>query len=407
VSGGYLYSRLEGGASLDQTTINAAGVPVAGLFWSSDVTVLKRETHSVSVSGQWRPWEALAFSAGVQPEWTQQEGFGKVHFDEGDPSLPQFFLLQPATIESDLDTRKFSEEASVRFTQIPWTVLLAEGRWENSQIGQFEEQVGNELLLSGNTFLRNTDFTNDRQEYRIGFNTSPWSVVALNAHYKRRTSDSDYDNHKIALETEGYSAFIRARRIDTDEFQTKLALHPAAWLRMALTYQLAATDYKTTTDPVSGISPGGTVFAGNYDANIYGLSATFTPFQRFYFSGSFTYSDSRTETAHNGDPSIVPYKGDIFGAILSATYALNKLTDLHAAYSFSHADYGQNNAADGLPLGLNYTRHGLMVGVTRRLTSYLTSNLRYGFYQYSEPSTGGFNDYTAHGVFATLTFKWP
>jgi hypothetical protein len=33
--------------------------------------------------------------------------------------------------------------------------------------------------------------------------------------------------------------------------------------------------------------------------------------------------------------------------------------------------------------------------------------LRYGYYDYSEPSTGGFNDYTAHGVFATIVMKWP
>src|SRR5207244_3436739 len=97
LSGGYLYSRLDGDASLDQTTVNAASVPVSGLFWSSDVTVLRRETHSFSVAGQWRPLESLSLSAGVQPEWTGQEGFGKVHFDEGNPNLPQFFLLQPAT----------------------------------------------------------------------------------------------------------------------------------------------------------------------------------------------------------------------------------------------------------------------------------------------------------------------
>lgn len=419
VSGGYLYSQLNGGASLDQTTMNGAGVPVAGLFWSSDVTVLKRESQIFSVAGQWRPWDSLQLGLGVQPEWTSQQGFGKVQYEEGDPFLPQFFLLQPATIQSDLDTRKISEEASVRFTKIPWTVLFAEGRWENSQIGQTEQQVGDELFLGGNMFLRNTDFTNDRQEYRVGFNTSPWSMVSLNAHYKRRTSDSDYDNHKIALGTEGYSAFIRARKIDTDEFQTKLALHPASWLKLALTYQQVATDYKTTTDPVSGfdpnqgvivpgfISPGGTIYAGNYDANVYGFSATLTPLQRLYFSGTFTYSDSRTETAQHGDPSIVPYRGGIYSTLLSANYALNKTTGLHLTYSFSHADYGQNNEADGLPLGINYTRHGLMAGVTRRLTSYLSSNLRYGFYEYAEPSSGGVNNYTAHGIFATLVFKWP
>jgi len=419
VTGGYLYSQLNGGSSLDQTTINGAGVPVAGLFWSSDVTVLKRESNIFSVAGQWRPWESLHLGLGVQPEWTSQNGFGKVQYQEGDPALPQFFLLQPATIQSDLDTRKIGEEATLRYTQIPWTVLFAEGRWENSQIGQTEQQIGDEVLLGGQTFYRDTDFKNSLQQYRIGFNTSPWSMVSLNAHYKRRSSDSDYDNHKISLDTEGYSAFIRARRIDTDEVQTKLALHPASWLKLALTYQLVATDYKTTTDPVPGfdvnqgmivpgfISPGGTIYAGNYDANVYGFSATLTPLQRLHFSGTFTYSDSRTQTATHGDPSVVPYRGGIYSTLLSASYALNKLTDLHLTYTVSHADYGQSNEADGLPLGINYTRHALMAGVTRRLTSYLSTNLRYGFYEYAEPSSGSVNNYTAHGVFATLVFKWP
>jgi len=33
--------------------------------------------------------------------------------------------------------------------------------------------------------------------------------------------------------------------------------------------------------------------------------------------------------------------------------------------------------------------------------------LHYEFSQYSEPSGGHLNDFTAHGVFATLVYKWP
>jgi len=102
----------------------------------------------------------------------------------------------------------------------------------------------------------------------------------------------------------------------------------------------------------------------------------------------------------------VPYEGHTYAVIASANYALNKSTVLHAAYTFSQSDYGQNNLADGLPLGLIYTRHGLIAGLRRQLSRYVTASLRYGFYQYSEPSSGGFNDYTAHGVFATATIKW-
>src|SRR5262249_39401587 len=41
VSAGYLYSKLDGDSSFSQTTINSSGVPVPGLFWSSDEILLK------------------------------------------------------------------------------------------------------------------------------------------------------------------------------------------------------------------------------------------------------------------------------------------------------------------------------------------------------------------------------
>jgi hypothetical protein len=408
LSGGYLYSKLKGDAAFNQTTVNSVGVPIAGLFWSSDLIQLERESHILSLSSLLLPTKDLSLSVGLQPEWTHQASLGNLHFDEGDPDLPQFFFLQPAKVQSDLDTRKISEQFGLRYTWIPWTVLFGEARWEQQYIGQTEDLVGDELFLSGHGFYRDTDFRNLRRQDRAGFNTSPWPFLSLNFEYRVANSDSDYDNRKIALESEGYSAFIRGRKIDTDTLQTKLALRPAKWIKLTLTYQHTATDYQTTTAPVaSGASPGGTIFAGNYEAHVYGVSATVTPFQRLYFYSSFTYSDSRTAAAHNGDPSIVPYEGNIYSLSASANYSLNPSTDLHAAYSFSRGDYGQNNFIAGLPLGLDYTRHGLMAGVTRRLSSSVTSNLRYAFYQYSEPSTGGMRDYTAHGLFATLMVKWP
>ena len=405
-SGGYLYSKFDGDASLNQITVGLPGPN--GSFWSSDQILLKREAHVFSLSSLFVAAEGLTFSAGVQNEWQRQEGFGKIHLDEGDPNVPEFFTLLPATIQSDLDKTKTMENVGLRFTQIPFTVLFAEARVEQEKIGQFEHADTSQAppeVGQHEAFLRDTDATNDRREVRVGFNTSPWSWMTLSAHYKDRLSDSDYNHRRDT--TPGYSAFIRERRIDGDELQLKLVLRPTSWLKTTFTYQLVATDYSTTTDPV----PGGTfpegLLAGRYNADIYGLNITLTPFQRCYFTGTFTYSDSKTTTAQNGSPSVVPYKGNVYSVLASATYVLSEATDLQASYGFSHSDYGQDNVADGLPLGLNYTRHGLMAGMTRRLTSHLTANLRYGFSQYSEPSAGGVNDYTAHGVFATMVVKWP
>ena len=409
VSAGYLYSKLDGDASLNQTTVNSLAAPVSGSFWSADGIELKRESHVLSFGNLLLPVNWFSASAGVQAEWTRQEGFGNVHLDSGDPNVPGSFLLYPAVVRSDLDQQKISENILLRFTKIPYTVLFAEARLDQDRIGQYEQDAPLAGVTADPTitFLRNTDYSNDRSELRAGFDTSPWRWVSLSGHYQSRISDSDYDSAKISLDPGGYPAFIRSRKIDTDEWEGKLALKPCAWLKTTLTYKSTTTDYSTGTDPVpGGVLPAG-LRAGNYEAHVYGINTTLTPFQRLYLSGSFTFSDSRITTARNGNPSVVPYDGTIFSILASASYILNQSTDFHLAYSFSKAGYGQDNVVAGLPLGLDYTRNGLMTGITRRLTKSITTNLRYAFYQYSEPSTGGLNNYTAHGIFASLVLTWP
>ena len=409
LTGGYLYSRFDGAASMNQTTTDAMGIPVPGNFWSSDDISLSREAHVFSIASLVKPFEGLDVSLGVQNDWERQEGFGNINLDQGDPNVPQSFLLLPALVQSDLDEFTITENAGVRFTKIPFTVLFGEARLQQQDISQFEQEsptAAGETL--NEAFLRDTDASNDGRDLRTGFNTSPWRWVSINAEYRNRLSDTDYDHlRRVVIAGPGYSAFITHRKIDDDEVQAKIVLRPTTWLKSTLSYQRTSEDYWTSTEAIPGITPGGGLYAGNYDADIYGVSLALVPFQRLHFLASFTYSDSTTTTAQNGDPSIVPYKGNIYTVTASANYTINDATSLQGSYSFSRAAYGQNNVADGLPLGLDLTHHGLIVGLTRKLTRSLTTSLRYGFYEYSEPNTGGFNDYTAQGVFGTIGFKWP
>ena len=87
-------------------------------------------------------------------------------------------------------------------------------------------------------------------------------------------------------------------------------------------------------------------------------------------------------------------------------YVLDDRTDLNLAYDFSYADYSQHNELEGLPLGIDYRRHGLRAGLARRFWKRFAANLEYVWSYYNEPSGGHFNDYTAHGVFATVHLRW-
>jgi len=118
--------------------VNPLGIPVKGNFWSSDDVVLKRESHIVSVANLLRPGEWLSVSSSAQSEWTRQQGFGNVRLDSGDPNLPLKFTQVPGLDSIRPDEQKLSENFSLRFTKIPWTVLFAEGRFDQDSIGQTE-----------------------------------------------------------------------------------------------------------------------------------------------------------------------------------------------------------------------------------------------------------------------------
>ena len=398
LSGGFYYSRLEGSDIFNQT--NGA----FGFNWSSDTITLRRESEIFSVASLFTPVEYLSFSIGTQNEWTREEGFGNA------PDL-EFFI--PDAFESaNLDKFKSSQNVNLRFTKIPFTVVFADGRFDQESDDEFEQQEPIGALT------RQTDAMNDRYDLRGGFNTSPWRWSDLSADYHWQSSDTDYNHIQdvwgsgIGAPTNGYPAFILGRTIRGGTFETKLTLRPVNWLKTTFSCQLARTDYSTKTDPaidmitLNPVSPGGAILAGRDDAQTYGFGATLTPFRRFYLSSAFTYTWSRLTTANNGDPAIVPYRGNVYTVITTANFALNSKTDLQASYNFSRADYGQNNSA-GVPLGIEFTHHQLLVGLARRFSSRLSGSLRYSFSQYTEPSSGNRNNFTAHGIFATFDYRWP
>jgi hypothetical protein len=137
------------------------------------------------------------------------------------------------------------------------------------------------------------------------------------------------------------------------------------------------------------------------------LNTTLTPWRRLFLSTTFSYQNARTVTAANDSPSVVPYEGNIYSVMASGTYVLNQKTDLTASYSLSMADFAQNNYADGLPLGIKYQQQALEVGIKRQIGKGKSLGLQYRFYHYNEPSSGGFNNFNAQAVFATLSFQLP
>jgi len=401
LSGGFYYSQLSGDDYFNQTT----AIPAFNFnsVLSSQQITLNRRSEIFSVANLFTPMDHLTISLGTQNEWTRESGFGA--------SIPDLEFGGNVPASSSLDEFKAAQSANVRFTKIPFTVVFGDVRFSENNYSIYQAETPDE-------FQYKTAANNFRYELKPGFSTSPWRWLDLTAQYESQHSGTDYHPltdvfNGISGPTNGYPGFILDRAIQSDQFEAKLVLRPAAWLKTALTYQITSTEYSSKTDPAfdfnlgESLSGGGPVADGNYHLQTFGFNATITPFQRFYFSGAFTYSRSRAVTADNGDPAIVPYEGNIYTLTTVATYALNLKTGLQAACNFSHADYAENNAGAAVPAGLDYTRNDLIVGLTRRLTRHLSAALHYEFSQYVEAGADNANNFTANGIFATLIYRWP
>lgn len=407
VSGGYYFSRLDGEAGFSQETFlpnDPTQPPFLGL--SSRQIVLDQTAHVLNANTQLGSWQDLTFTAGLQSEWMRQHGIGS-GLDGGG---------FPVTIGGNIDRQVTEERLGLRYTALPATVVFADSRFQQERIGSFESEFFDDGVDLESDFMRDTDARDDLKEYRAGFVVSPWTRLSWHNSVRHRLKQNDYDFHTDAdrgvLPGNGYPSAITSRDIATDEIESKLVVHWASRFKTTFKYQLVATDYRTVlapvTDPATGVAGGGGgLAAGNYDAHIYSVMASATPWRRLHLSSTLVFSESRLRHGLAGQAGLPDYRGEAWSALGSATFVVSEKMDWTASYSFSKADYGEDNYADGFPLGMVYDRHGLLVGLSQKLGKQWTARLQYGYFEYREPRAAGRFDYTAHAVFASLAWNLP
>lgn len=390
---GYLYTTLDGDAGIRLIT---APPPLAtrDKNWYSNGVTLGQDVHMVNANAMFGPFEGLTISGGLETEFEDSKGYlNGVLTEQGSGS--------PTVVAStDADKKALKERLGLRYTKIPFTTLFLDADCEQGKVNVAESQTSNDQVNAAN-WTRQYEMVTDKQEARIGFNTSPFQKMTLSSYYRFGHTDNDYQPKANWL-TGTDVGLIKDQIFTTHEFTTKLTLRPISRLSLTLKYQLVSSDIETTT--VLGAPASST--SGNYEANIYSLSATVTPVDRLYITGLFSYQNARTVVDNNGWAGIMTYVGDVYSAMGSCGYAIDNKTDVVADYSTSWAKNNQGNANLTLPLGVNYTQHSANVTLSRQLTKRIRGQLRYGFYQYDDDWTAGANNYTAHLIMASCAMRF-
>jgi len=421
---GYLYSWLDGGATFDQAgflTDTAALAPTVGFtafgvfadrFYTANRILLDRQANVGSVGLRLGPWDELVFYGGAQADWSRQRGLADVTQRIGSPTN----ATSSAVLSwSDIERQLLEERAGVRFTGLPSTSLYAEGLWQQEEVVQFEDQSltltrPNLPDLQATTINRGTDAEARVAQYRVGLSSSPWRSFLVAAHYGIARRETDYaptlDDASAGPQGGGYPNFMTGRRIDSEEIEASLTTRLGPRLRSRFTYQFNDAEYETRHWALFNGTPAGAVDAGNQEADLFSVGVTWNPLARLSFDVSGSMADTRLHTFANHNAAVVPYDGAVWSVAVSANWRIDERTDLLTGYGWSSADYQQENFTAGLPLGLEYQWHQLRASLNRRLNEQLSTTLLYYFQRYDEPTAGGFNDYTAHGIFASLTWHW-
>jgi hypothetical protein len=273
-------------------------------------------------------------------------------------------------------------------------------------------------------FEQRTDGDIERDEYVVGFSTSPIRRASLTAQYRNSSRRNSYD-HEIDTTLNGYPAFITEQDFRTDEISAKLTVRPHNRVSATLKFQMI--DSNIDTETMAGTNPanvpGGSINASNYRANIYSISATFTPLNRLYLTGFFSLTDSETSAYDHNSRSTIPFKNDVYTGMGSVVYGIDEKTDATLEYMFQRTSNFDNNSWNnasqpitypgytinvdtGLPMGIDSTRQVLSAGISRRITKNITARLRYGYFKYDESHNNDMNDYEAHMALATCAIRF-
>ena len=392
---GYMFNEFDGGDGFRISTwpvpTTAVPAPVPGgtaLEYFTTAVNLNSDSHVLNANFMYEPCKTVILNAGLQGEHTDSSAL-----ETGYQATYGTPLAGPETYTTETDKRSLNENFGIRYVGLPFTTIYAEGNLAEEQTDYTWH-----LNPAANGVANMIEQINSQREaVKVGFNTSPISRTTLSVYYKHSIGDDDFGYLTTSTN------FFIAQRTVSDEFVTKLTLRPTSRVMVALQYKLAVTDISLNSfnQPLTSGS-------GNYQSSTYTLSTTVTPINRLYLTGLVSYQDTITSSIYNGSPFIAPYRGNVYTALASIGYAIDNKTDITAEYDFSY----QNNfnssvdAAGGYNYGTDDRRHSIKVGLKRKITKNVTSNIRYEYDENVENSTGGINNYRANVVTAACMIRF-
>ncbi|HEV3147268.1 MAG TPA: hypothetical protein VGZ24_01345 [Chthoniobacterales bacterium] len=375
------------------------------------------EQHVVNLNLMWVPLKNLTVLTAFRYTLENKES-DSIYLDTNPtPNVPPFTPANPAggfhqdipiltSSDSSETFNKFAERMELRYTGIANWLFYAEGEWEEEYGDIHERQVAAGMVDSANKNLSLL-----WQKYTAGFNWYPLDRLNLSAQYYHKILE--YDN-----ESTGAHQSLVYQKWNTDDVNVRITWRPR--IPPCLGTLALVSRYDFVTASIEGqwetpaqtltLQPEHTALIANHMIT---ESITWNPLARLYLQGDLSYVLNQTKTpAANIDlipytnPSVLNFRNDYWTVAAGAGYVLDAKTDLRVDYSFYRANDYSNNDLVGMPYGMGATEHALSATISRQLAKNVRLTLKYSYFNYTDETSGGHNNYEAHSVYSTLQFRF-
>jgi hypothetical protein len=384
------YLDLAGTAQVDEHVVNA------NLFWLpvKDLTVLTtfRYTHEDRDSSS----SFLAFNPEFNlPPFTAQNPAGGFHYGSG--------ILTFGSRSAYYD--RFAESLELRYTALRDLLFYGEVelQQENGHVNESQTTDESRVPLD-----KDTQFIG--QKYSLGVNWYPLPRLNLSAQYYHKLAS--YDNDLFGSQDQR----LIGQDWNTDDANVRISFRPALPAGLGDLSLVTRYDFmRTTIDgqwAVDSVSLDERQ-TGVITQHIIGESINWNPVARLYLQTDISYVLNQTNTPAsdinldpNNSPTVVNFRNDYWTATIGGGYIINDKTDLHAEYNFYRADDYFNNSPVAVPYGMGATEHTASATLTRQLNKKVRLLLSYTYFDYSDETSGGHNNYRAHSIFSSLQFRF-
>ncbi len=326
------------------------------------------------------------------------------------------FPTENFTANSDRCVLDVTEGLDLRYTGFTNWVIYGKGLWTEGE-GNLNENGG---LAQVNGFgvppvQFQTDDSRFLQKYSVGARWYPLRTVTLDfgGYYKNNEYDYNFgqDNTPNNVGSPySYPGYLVMQGFETYDGNLRVSLRLPQNVTLVGRYEYQYSTINTKPDPASGFAE---TESSEMTTHIIALNATWVPWSRLYLQPGFNYVWSETKTpASDYVPAaltaapVLAAQNNYWTAALTSGFVVDDKTDLNVSYFYYRADNYSDNSSVGVPYGTGAEEHGVTAGIVRRINKNLRLTVKYGFYHYTDDTSGGNNNYSAHLVYSSLQYRF-